>query len=169
MVSGLLSPERRSHTAGTVMSLEQMEPQANFNLVLLPPESDSLVTQVDIWGVRCARGERKISRAIPGDSSWGRGRAVRQKGWLLFLLEEGTGRETNRKRKRDSREETQKHKTEQNPEEHKTPRKRREQEADQEEVEEAAEEEEEEEEEAGGGGEREGEREEGEGEEGEEK
>ena len=114
------------------------------------------------------RGERKISRALPGDSSWGRGQVVRQKGWLLLLFEAGTGRETDRKRKRDSREETQKHKTEQNPEEHKTPRKRREQEADQEEVEEAAEEEEEEEEEAGGG-EREGEREEGEKEEGEEK
>ena len=27
-----------------------MQPQANFNLVLLPPESDSLVTQVDIGG-----------------------------------------------------------------------------------------------------------------------
>ena len=150
-----------------------MGPRANFNLVKLPPESDSLVTQVDIWGVRCAEGgarARKIFRAIPGDSSWGRGRAVGQKGWLLLLLEEGTGRETDRKRKRDSREETQKHKTEQNPEEHKTPRKRREQEADQEEVEEAAEEEEEEEEEEeAGGGEREGEREEGEREEGEEK
>ena len=147
-----------------------MGPRANVNLVLLPPESDSLVTQVDIWGARCAEGgARKIFRAIPGDSSWGRGRAVGQKGWLLLLLEEGTGRETDRKRKRDSREETQKHKTEQNPEEHKTTRKRRELEADQEEVEEAAKEEEEEEEEAGGGGEREGEREEGEREEGEEK
>ena len=143
-----------------------MQPQANFNLVLLPPESDSLVTQVDIWGARFAEGGAcKIFRAIPGDSSWGRGRAVGQKGWLLLLLEEGTGRETDRKRKRDSREEIQKHKTEQNPKENKTPRKRREQEADQEEVEEAAEEEEEE----AGGGEREGEREKGEREEGEEK
>ena len=121
-----------------------MGPRANFNLVLLPPESDSLVTQVDIWGVRCAEGGvRKIFRAFPGDSSWGRGRVVRQKRWLFLFFEEGTGRETDRKRKRDSREETQKHKTEQNPEEHKTPRKRREQEADQEEVDEAAEEEEE--------------------------
>ena len=146
-----------------------MWPQANINLVALPPESDSLVTQVDIWGARCAEGgARKIFRAFPGDSSWGRGRVVGQKGWLLLLLEEGTGRETDRKRKRDSREETQKHKTEQNPEEHKTPRKRREQEADQEEVEEAAEEEEEEEEEAGEGEEKEKEKEE-KGEEGEEK
>ena len=36
-------------------NLVNMKPQANFNLVLLPTASDSLVTQVDIWGVGCAK------------------------------------------------------------------------------------------------------------------
>ena len=123
-----------------------MGPRANFNLVSLPTESDSLVTQVDIWGVRCAEGgaRAKFSAPFRGIVVGGEVELLGKRGGYL---EEGTGRETDRKRKRDSREETQKHKTEQNPEEHKTQRKRREQEADQEEVEEAAEEEEEEEEE----------------------
>ena len=46
-----------------------MGPRANFNLVTLPPESDSLVTQVDIWGFGVPGGARarKIFRPIPGE------------------------------------------------------------------------------------------------------
>ena len=36
-----------------------MQPQANFNLVLLPPESDSLVTQVDICGAKWPSGSHR--------------------------------------------------------------------------------------------------------------
>ena len=45
-----------------------MQPQANFNLVLLPPESDSLVTQVDICGAKWPRGHRRALTTMPQDA-----------------------------------------------------------------------------------------------------
>ena len=48
--------EKEKKEKGKKEKKNNMGPRANFNLVLVPPESDSLVTQVDIWGVRCAEG-----------------------------------------------------------------------------------------------------------------
>ena len=44
-----------------------MGPRANFNLVILPPESDSLVTQVDICGAKWPRGHRRALTTMPQD------------------------------------------------------------------------------------------------------
>ena len=42
--------EKEKKEKGKKEKKNNMGPRANFNLVLLPPESDSLVTQVDIGG-----------------------------------------------------------------------------------------------------------------------
>ena len=65
----------------------QMWPQAKINLVTVPPDSDSLVTQVGFAGPRFTMSEEggaQIFRALPGDSSRVRGQVVRQRGWLLL-------------------------------------------------------------------------------------
>ena len=51
----VLSPPRAGERFYTTLCcksplLNLMWPQANFNLVTLPPDSDSLITEVDIWG-----------------------------------------------------------------------------------------------------------------------
>ena len=89
-----------------------MWPQAKINLVTIPPESNSYVTQVDICRVgqvladcstkRFAMSEEggaQIFRALPGDSRWVRGRVVRQKGWLLLG---GLGKAKDRDRERET-------------------------------------------------------------------
>ena len=48
--------EKEKKEKGKKEKKNNMGPRANFNLVLLPPESDSLVTQVDICRAKWPRG-----------------------------------------------------------------------------------------------------------------